>query len=517
MIPFSDFQGNTLATLSLPTAVFKAYDIRGTVPEQLNAAFAHSLGLALAQQACAQNIPTLVVGYDGRLSSPELAQALQAGLMEGGVNTIDLGMVPTPLVYFATHTQKTGSGVAITGSHNPPNYNGFKIMMGGKTLHGEGVQALREIMEDLPAPDIDSGEAGQARWHPQGVPLQGSVAPKESVPPKGPVSPKGSAPPNRPVPRGSRQALSLIDAYIDRISADVKLARPMKIAIDCGNGVGGAVAPQLFAALGCEVDTLFCEVDGHFPNHHPDPADPHNLQDLIRHVKNSDCELGLAFDGDADRLGVVTKSGEIIWPDRQLILYACDILQRAPGSTIIFDVKCSRHVARAIEQAGGHPLMWQTGHSMIKAKLAETGAPLAGEMSGHIFFKERWFGFDDGLYTGARLLEILSRHTNPSATLEALPQGISTPELKLEMREGEPHVLIKHLQNEGKFPSAQSINTIDGVRAEYTDGFGLARASNTTPVVVLRFEGDTHDALQRIQAEFRRALLALAPNLTLPF
>ncbi|TCT10983.1 phosphomannomutase/phosphoglucomutase [Paralcaligenes ureilyticus] len=475
--------------LSLPAAVFKAYDIRGTVPEQLNSAFAHGLGLALAQQARAQNIPALVVGYDGRLSSPELAHALQAGLMEGGINAIDLGMVPTPLVYFAAHTQKTGSGVAITGSHNPPNYNGFKMMMGGKTLHGEGVQALKGIMEGLPALGSAGGEVGRGRWHPQGVPLH----------------------------KGTRQTLSLIDTYIQRISADVKLARPMKIAIDCGNGVGGAVAPRLFAALGCEVDTLFCEVDGHFPNHHPDPADPHNLQDLIQHVKNSDCELGLAFDGDADRLGVVTKSGEIIWPDRQLILYARDILRRVPGSTIIFDVKCSRHVARAIEQAGGRPLMWQTGHSMIKAKLAETGAPLAGEMSGHIFFKERWFGFDDGLYTGARLLEILSRHDNPSATLEALPQGISTPELKLEMSEGEPHALIKRLQNEGKFPSAQSINPIDGVRAEYADGFGLARASNTTPVVVLRFEGDTRDALRRIQAEFRQALLALAPTVTLPF
>ncbi|GAB2915456.1 phosphomannomutase/phosphoglucomutase [Paralcaligenes sp. KSB-10] len=462
-----------MTDFTLPDAVFKAYDIRGTVPEQLNAEFAHRLGLALAQRARAERISTLVVGYDGRLSSPGLAQALQEGLMAGGINTLDLSMVPTPLVYFAAHTQETGSGVAITGSHNPPNYNGFKMMMGGKTLHGSDVQALKTAMASLSAP-ID-------------------------------------------IPHGTRQTLDLVDAYVQRVTSDVKIARPMKIAIDCGNGVGGAVAPQLFKAMGCEVDELFCEVDGHFPNHHPDPADPHNLQDLIRHVQNSDCELGLAFDGDADRLGVVTKSGEIIWPDRQLILYAQDILRRVPGSTIIFDVKCSRHVADSIKQSGGQPLMWQTGHSMIKAKLAETGAPLAGEMSGHIFFKERWFGFDDGLYTGARLLEILSRGSNPSAVLEALPQGISTPELKLEMREGEPHALIKRLQSEGKFPLAQSINPIDGVRAEYADGFGLARASNTTPVVVLRFEGDTREALLRIQAEFRSALLALAPQVILPF
>jgi phosphomannomutase/phosphoglucomutase len=291
----------------------------------------------------------------------------------------------------------------------------------------------------------------------------------------------------------------------------------MKIAIDSGNGVAGAVAPQLFRGLGCEVTELFCEVDGTFPNHHPDPADPHNLEDLIHCVKTTDCEIGLAFDGDGDRLGVVTKSGQIIWPDRQLILYARDVLERCPGETIIYDVKCSRHVAVQIRAAGGKPLMWQTGHSLIKAKLAETGAPLAGEMSGHVFFKERWFGFDDGLYTGARLLEILSRSADPSSVLEALPQGVSTPELKLEMREGEPHALIKRLQNEGVFEGASAIVTSDGLRADYPDGFGLARASNTTPVVVLRFEGDTTEALARIQEAFRKQLLALAPHIKLPF
>ncbi|QAA92497.1 phosphomannomutase/phosphoglucomutase [Pollutimonas thiosulfatoxidans] len=458
---------------SLPSAVFKAYDIRGTVPDQLNAAFAQRLGQALAQRARNEGIPTLVVGYDGRYSSPELSTALQEGIMQGGVNTIDLGMVPTPLVYFGTHTQKTGSGIAITGSHNPPNYNGFKMMMGGKTLYGDDIQQLAAIMAN---PEPADG-----------------------------------------LKRGTRQVMNLLDAYVDEITRGVGLSRPMKIAIDCGNGVGGVVAKRLYGALGCRVDDLYCEVDGGFPNHHPDPADPHNLQDLIRHVQESDCELGLAFDGDADRLGVVTKSGQIIWPDRQLILYAQDVLQRQPGATIIFDVKCSRHVASCIEQAGGQPLMWQTGHSMIKAKLAETGAPLAGEMSGHIFFKERWYGFDDGLYTGARLLEILSRHDDPSAVLEALPQDISTPEIKLEMKEGEPHALIARLQKEARFPAATTLHTIDGVRAEYPSGFGLARASNTTPVIVLRFEADTEDDIELIKAEYRQALTALSPGIKLPF
>ncbi|MGE4125192.1 MAG: phosphomannomutase/phosphoglucomutase [Pusillimonas sp.] len=462
-----------MTTPSFPDAVFKAYDIRGTVPEQINPDFARQLGLALAQQAKREGVDTLVVGYDGRLSSPALSEALQAGIRAGGVNTLDLGCVPTPLVYYAAHIRRTGSGVAITGSHNPPNYNGFKMMMAGKTLYGADVQALKQAMNSGALP-LATTPGQSSSWNP-------------------------------------------IDDYIKTITSDVKLTRPMKVAIDCGNGVGGAVAPALFRALGCEVTELFCDVDGTFPNHHPDPADPHNLQDLIKALHDTDCELGLAFDGDADRLGVVTKSGQIIWPDRQLILYAQDVLERVPGSTIIFDVKCSRYVAQAIREAGGEPLMWQTGHSMIKAKLAETGAPLAGEMSGHTFFKERWFGFDDGLYTGARLLEIVSREADASAILEALPQGVSTPELKIEMQEGEPHALIARLQSEGKFASATAINTIDGVRAEYADGFGLARASNTTPVVVLRFEGDNEAALVRIQNEFRQALTALAPNARLPF
>lgn len=460
-------------TTPLPSAVFKAYDIRGIVPDQLNPAFAYRLGMALAQQARSLNIPALVVGYDGRNSSPSLSEALQEGLMAGGVNTIDVGMVHTPLVYFATHHAQTGSGVAITGSHNPPDYNGFKIMMDGKALYGDAILALATSMN---APAATDG-----------------------------------------IEPGTRRRVNLIDAYIKYITDTVKLARPMKIAVDCGNGVGGVIAPRLFEALGCTVDPLYCEVDGSFPNHHPDPADPDNLVSLIQHVQNSDCELGLAFDGDADRLGVVTKSGQIIWPDRQLILFARDVLEREPGATIIFDVKCSRHVAREIKRSGGKPLMWQTGHSLIKAKLAETGSPLGGEMSGHVFFKERWFGFDDGVYAGARLLEILSRQSDPSAELEALPQGISTPEIKMQMKEGEPHALIARLQAEGQFPDATSLSTIDGVRAEYKHGFGLARASNTTPVVVLRFEGDTQQDLDRIRQAFRHAIQSVAPDLVLDF
>ncbi|MFY1877934.1 phosphomannomutase/phosphoglucomutase [Achromobacter xylosoxidans] len=467
-------QGAVVADNSqFPAAVFKAYDIRGTVPDLIDARFARALGAALAATAREQGVQTLVVGRDGRLSSEMLSQALQEGMLEGGVDTVDIGQVPTPLVYFAAHTLQTGSGVAITGSHNPPKYNGFKMMMGGRALYGEDVQALARRMNggtDAPAP--------------------------------------------RP---GVRRELDLVAAYITRIASGVKLARPMKIAVDCGNGVAGAIAPQLFRALGCEVTELFCEVDGTFPNHHPDPAEPKNLQDLIHCLATTDCEIGLAFDGDGDRLGVVTKSGQIIWPDRQLVLFARDVLERNPGATIIYDVKCSRHVGLSVEAAGGEPLMWKTGHSLVKAKLAETGAPLAGEMSGHIFFKERWYGFDDGLYTGARLLEIVSRFSDAGAPLEALPQDVSTPELKLEMEEGQPFTLVQALQEQGQFPGATRVVTIDGVRAEYPDGFGLARPSNTTPVVVLRFEAQTAEALARIQGDFRREFAKLAPHASLPF
>ena len=460
-----------MPSLHFPAAVFKAYDIRGIVPAQLNAQFAFRCGLALAHQARKKGVGQFVIGYDGRHSSPELAVALQQGLTRGGIECIDLGLVPTPLVYFAAHHLKTGSGVAITGSHNPPEYNGFKIMLGGETLHGPAIKALHELMEG---------------------PLQAAETPAID------------------------RAYDPKPDYLQAVTRRVRLTRPMRIAIDCGNGATGVMARPLFEALGCEVVMLFDEVDGAFPNHHPDPANPANLEDLIAAVRRHNCELGLAFDGDGDRLGVVTPAGEIIWPDRQLILFAEDILTRQPGSTIIYDVKCSRHVGLAVKAAGGTPLMWQTGHSLIKAKLAETGAPLAGEMSGHIFFAERWFGFDDGLYTGARLLEILSRSDDAAAQLHALPQDHSTPELNIKMAEGEPHAFVQEL-TQADFPTARERILIDGIRTEYDDGFGLARASNTTPVVVLRFEAESEAALQRIQAEFRTALLGLRPELQLPF
>lgn len=450
--------------------VFKAYDIRGLFPSQINPHFAHLLGRALGERAQKIGHTRFVIGFDGRHSSPELAKALSAGLQAQGLEVINIGMVPTPLVYFYAYAHPIGACVAITGSHNPPDYNGFKMMLDGKALYGEAVARLRQEMLALGTPD--SRKAG-----------------------------------------GSERTVNIRADYINRICSDVKLARPMSIAIDAGNGIAGKVAPALFRALGCKVDELFCEVDADFPNHHPDPADPRNLEDLIRHVKQSDCELGLAFDGDGDRLGVVTKSGQIIWPDRQLILYSRDVLKRQPGATIVFDVKCSRHVAEQIELAGGKPLMWQTGHSLIKQKMKEENAALGGEMSGHTFFKERWYGFDDGLYTGTRLLEILSAYDEPSAVLEALPQDKNTPEIKVPMQEGQPHALIKVLQAEAALPNAKRLITIDGIRAEYEDGFGLARASNTTPVLVLRFEGRNEETLARIKSDFKTMLAKFAPDI----
>ncbi len=460
-----------MSTSELPSHVFKAYDIRGVVPDALNASFATLLGRALATRARKAGVDAVVVGFDGRHSSPDLSSALVQGIQDGGIDTIEVGQVPTPLVYYAAHTLKTGTGVAITGSHNPPEYNGFKMMMDGVTLYGDAITSLRE---EMLRPSALADVRGRAR------------------------------------------PTDIVTPYLQQVTSDIKLQRPMKIAIDCGNGVASSIAPALFRQLGCEVIELFCEVDGSFPNHHPDPADPHNLEDLVAAVEKENCELGLAFDGDGDRLGVVTRSGEIIWPDRQMILFARDVLSRNPGSQIIFDVKCSRQLAVAIAAAGGEPVMSRTGHSLIKAKLKESGAPLAGEMSGHIFFKERWFGFDDGLYTGARLLEILSRTEDASAALEALPNAFSTPELKIEMAEGEPFKVIEALQRDSQFGSA-TVSTIDGVRADYQDGFGLARASNTTPVIVLRFEGDTPAALDRIKTVFRQKLQKLAPASRLPF
>ena len=466
--------------MNLPAAIFKAYDIRGIVDQTLTEDGVLAIGQALGLLMHRQGQSRCVVGRDGRLSGPRLVDALTKGLTQAGIDVIQIGMVPTPVVYFATHQLQTGTGVAITGSHNPPNYNGLKMMVAGTTLSGEAIQALYQSIV-----------SGESKAHADQVQADGRL--------------------------GQVSQADVRQAYLDRIVSDVKWARPMRVAIDAGNGVAGELAPQLMTRLGAQLTSLFCEVDGHFPNHHPDPADPHNLEDLIRVVPEQDLELGLAFDGDGDRLGVVTRSGKIIWPDRQLMLYAADVLAKQPGAQIIFDVKCSRQLAQHIRAHGGEPLMWRTGHSLIKAKLKETKAPLAGEMSGHVFFNDRWYGFDDGLYAAARLLEILSHSDNPSAVLEALPDAISTPELQVKTQEGENHEVVARLRDQADFPTAQSRITIDGIRVEYADGFGLARASNTTPVVVLRFEADTEQALARIQAEFKAGLLSVMPSAHLPF
>ena len=459
-----------------PSSIFKAYDIRGIVGDTLTVAGTEAIGRAIGAEALARGRHAVVIGRDGRLSGPELAAALARGLQASGVDVIDVGQVATPMLYFAAHELGTLSGVMVTGSHNPPQYNGLKMMLAGDTLAGEAIQALRQRLLDK---DLSSG-AGSYRSH------------------------------------------DIRAAYLERITGSritdsIKLVRPMRIAVDCGNGVAGATAPELYRRLGCTVQELYCEVDGSFPNHHPDPSQPKNLQDLIAALRAGDAEIGLAFDGDGDRLGVVTKSGKIIYPDRQLMLFAADVLSRVPGAEIIFDVKCTRHLFGWIRKHGGQPLLWKTGHSFIKKKLKESGAPLAGEMSGHIFFKERWYGFDDGMYAGARLLEILSRSANPGAVLEALPDAINTPELQWQLNEGENYSLMDELQKTAKFTGAREVITIDGLRVEYADGFGLARPSNTTPIIVLRFEADNEAALQRIQEDFRRVLLAVKPGAALPF
>jgi phosphomannomutase / phosphoglucomutase len=453
--------------------IFKAYDIRGVVDTTLTIEAVRAIGAAVGSTAAERGVTQVVVGRDGRLSGPKLSAALIEGIRSTGIGVIDIGMVPTPVLYFATHLLGTGTGIEITGSHNPPEYNGLKMMIAGDTLHGDGIQALRKR--------IEQGDLRRA---------------------DGP---------------GELKQANVVDEYLTRILGDVKLARPMKIAIDCGNGVAGAVAPRLYRSLGCDVVELFCDVDGTFPNHHPDPAHPENLQDLIRCLRETDAELGLAFDGDGDRLGVVTKDGQIIYPDRQIMLFAQDILAHRKGGEIIFDVKCTRQLAPWIRQHGGTPTMWRTGHSLIKAKLKETKAPFAGEMSGHLFFNDRWPGFDDGLYAGARLLEILSRHPDPSAVLNGLPTAVNTPELHLKTAEGENFALVDRLRAEAKFEGADEVITIDGVRVEYKDGFGLARASNTTPIVVMRFEGDNEAALQRIQKVFGAEIRKLKPDAQLPF
>jgi phosphomannomutase len=452
--------------MTLSPSIFKAYDIRGIVPSTLNEDVAHALGLAFGAAALRAGEREVAVGRDGRLSGPALGAALVRGLTAAGVDVIDIGLATTPMLYFAASTLCT-SGIQVTGSHNPRDYNGFKMVLAGRAIHGEEIQALRRAME-------------------QGTPA--AAAP------------------------GRVRNVNILLPYRDRIVSDIRLTRPMRVVVDCGNGVAGASAPAILRALGCEVTELFSEVDGNFPNHHPDPSKPENLRDLIAALQAGNAELGLAFDGDGDRLGIVTRAGHTIYPDRQMMLFARDVLSRVPGGTIVYDVKCSQRLAPAIREAGGKPLMFKTGHSLIKARMKEVDSPLGGEMSGHIFFKERWYGFDDGTYAAARLLEILSRHADPGAVLEGLPTSFSTPELNVRCAEGEPHALVERLVATARFASPAEVSTIDGVRVDWPDGFGLIRASNTTPVLVLRFEGHTADALHRIEADMLALLRSVKPD-----
>ena len=449
-------------------SIFKAYDIRGVVPTTVTEAVAEGIGKAFGSIALAQGERSVAVGRDGRLSGPSLSAALIRGLVSVGIEVINVGMVTTPMLYYAANTA-CNSGIQVTGSHNPKDYNGFKMVMAGRAIYGEDIQALRRMME-------------VENWT-----LQGG---------------------------GSVRSLDVLPAYAARIVSDIQLSRKMKIVVDCGNGVAGASAPDIFRAIGCEVTELFSAVDGNFPNHHPDPSKPENLRDLMAALKNGDAELGLAFDGDGDRLGIVTKQGHNIYPDRQMILFARDVLSRVPGGTILFDVKCSQRLAPAIEAAGGVALMYKTGHSLIKARMKEVDSPLGGEMSGHIFFKERWFGFDDGTYAGCRLLEIVSREVDANAVLDALPTSFSTPELNVACAEGEAPDVVDRAVEIAKttFAAPARLNTIDGLRVDWPDGFGLMRSSNTTPVLVLRFEGHTEAALQRIQAAMLALLHQVKPD-----
>jgi phosphomannomutase/phosphoglucomutase len=455
-------------------SIFRAYDVRGVVGKTLTARVAHLLGQSIGTLMREKGLVEIVVGRDGRLSGPELAGALSDGLREAGVDVIDVGAVPTPVVYFAAYRFNTGSGVAVTGSHNPPDYNGFKIVVGGETL-SEG--AIQDLYQRIASGALEAGGQGGLRH------------------------------------------VDVVPDYIERITSDVQAERRLKVVVDCGNGIPGALAPQVIEGIGCEVVPLYCEVDGTFPNHHPDPSDPHNLEDLIHAVRQTGADLGVAFDGDGDRLGVVTREGEIIYPDRLLMLFARDVLSRQPGATIIYDVKCTGHLKGQVLEAGGSPLMWRTGHSLIKAKMRETQAELAGEMSGHFFFKERWYGFDDGIYAGARLLEILAgdiEGRTPEQIFATCPKGVSTPELKIEMAEGEHYRFIEKFKEKASFGDA-TLTTIDGVRADWPDGWGLVRASNTTPVLVLRFDADSTAALKRIQQAFREQLFLIDRGLKLPF
>ena len=463
---------------ALPASIFRAYDVRGIVGKTLTPEIVRWIGRAIGAEAHRRGVPALAVGRDGRHSGPALHAALIEGLRESGRDVIDVGRVPTPLLYFATRHLDTGSGVMVTGSHNPSEYNGLKIMIAGDTLHGEAIRDLgRRIEED----DLDTGPGAR---------------------------------------KGGLRREEVAEAYVRRICGQMPAAQgedAMKIVVDCGNGVAGDVAPRLFEALGHEVVELYCEVDGDFPNHHPDPSVPANLRDLVAAVRAHSADLGFAFDGDGDRLGVVDGEGNIIWPDRQMMLFAADVLADRPGAEIVFDVKCSSLLPAQIEKLGGRPVMSRTGHSFIKSRLRETGAPLAGEMSGHVFFADRWYGFDDALYAGVRLVQILMRSGEPMARVFArFPSMTGTPELRMAVGEGEQARLVEALLGSDRFADAKK-TTIDGFRADFPDGWGLIRASNTEPSLVLRFEGADGAALERIREKFRQALLCIDPSLELPF
>jgi phosphomannomutase/phosphoglucomutase len=458
-------------TNQLPEVIFRAYDIRGIVNETLTGDSVYTIAKSIAAQALEQEQTSIIVARDGRLTSPLFAQAVIAGFLESGIQIIDIGSVPTPILYFATHFLLSNSGVMVTGSHNPANYNGLKTIIAGKTLADEGVKRLytRAIKGEF---------------------VSG---------------------------RGKLINVNVIPAYIARIASDIKLKRPLKIVVDAGNGITGKMAPELYRQLGCKVIELYCEVDGKFPHHHPDPSQEKNLQDLIQKVRTEKADMGLAFDGDGDRLGVVTNKGEIIWPDRQLMCFAKEILQRRPNATILFDVKCSQHLAHVIADNQGIPLMWKTGHSYLKNKMKEVGAELAGEMSGHIFFKDRWYGFDDALYSGARLLEIVSRQKEDASTFfNSLPNSVNTPELHIPLSEDQKFPFMEELAKIAVFPDSK-VNTIDGLRVDFPFGFGLIRPSNTTPNLVLRFEADTVENLHYIQEMFKKQLLSVNNTLKMPF
>lgn len=454
-------------------SIFKAYDIRGIVGKTLTEDVVRDIGRVLGTMAKEKRVDSICVGRDGRLSGLALSTKLMEGIISAGVNVKNIGMVPTPVLYFATKHFGNGSGVAVTGSHNPPDYNGLKMMLAGLTLFGAEIQGI--------GARVNAGD-----WKIAETP-------------------------------GVIEEVDALTPYMDKIINDVKLARSMKVAVDAGNGVAGPTAVRLLKALGCELVELYTDINGHFPNHHPDPSKLANLVDLQAALAAGDAEVGIAFDGDGDRLGVVTRDGNVIFPDRQMMLFSADILEKHPGAQIVYDVKCTRRLIPWVKEHGGEPVISCTGHSLVKAKLRETGALFAGEMSGHLFFNDgRWPGFDDGVYAGMRLLEVLSCTENPSAALNALPSAYNTPELQIPVAEGENKEIVAKLQATLSFPDAARTITIDGVRTEWEDGFALVRASNTTPVLVLRFEGDTPEALERIKQTFMQAVSQVVPGLAIP-